>query len=347
MLSSFMRNPSRIPFAISKLRGPAFRTRHMSKDSLSSLSEPTVSEAYKEGLSILETNQVPDADDSARYLLCSAANLGYKLSDFCSNLDRKLTNQELKIFKAHLAKRLDRTPVQYIIGNWDFHGLQFLCEPPVLIPRPETEELVDYVIASRILQDIPARILDVGAGSGVIGITLLTKLPGSSCMSIDINPTAVSLANANAAIILGSDHSHRYQCINSSFVNFVESTAERFDIVVSNPPYIPTADIAGLEPEVRIFEDSQALDGGSDGLDIIRELIMKSSVLLRSDGPRELWMEVSDTHPALLEELLISSSTGAVFSGGAEEFAVLTESLTLESITDIFGNPRFVRLKYT
>lgn len=331
--------------------------KHMTSSVITSLSsssvddeQRTVSDVYEEGMAILEANNVPDADDSSRYLLCSAANLGYRYSDFRQNMSKLLSKKELATFQAYIAKRLNREPIQYIIGNWDFCGMQFVCEPPVLIPRPETEELVEYIIASKILlESSSSKILDVGAGTGVIGIALLTQIKNATCIGLDVNPTAVSLANMNAAIMLGTTDACRYHCIKKSFLEYtayhhqtIESDDEKFDIIVSNPPYIPSADILDLEPEVKRYEDHGALDGGVDGLDIIKDLIKHASKLLKPDGPRELWMEVADTHPPVLEKLLNPGQ------GGHEdnELRIQSNCTLLECITDLYGNPRFIRLKY-
>lgn len=225
------------------------------------------------------------------------------------------------------------------------------CRSPVLIPRPETEELVDYILKSSVLQsltnmskNLKPRLLDVGAGSGVIGLALLNNIPRAECIALDINDDAVQLANENAKLVL--KYSDRYQCLNSSFMNFVQSAILKmgstsqlnednnsplFDIIISNPPYIPTADVAELQTEVRDWEDIRALDGGLDGLDMIKDLIRHSPSLMRPEGTRELWMEVSHLHPEVIQNWVINEKIRVEL---------------VETWNDLSGQPRFVRIRY-
>jgi len=245
------------------------------------------------------------------------------------------------------------------------------CRSPVLIPRPETEELVDYILKSNILQSLATGkqkqqqyILDVGAGSGVIGIALLNNLPNTKCIALDINEIAVELANENAKFVL-QNSANRYQCIHTSFMDFVSSSSDiivdsskvaastpsipnhtteaihseereknkipLFDIIVSNPPYIPSTDVVELQTEVKDWEDAGALDGGLDGLDMIKDLIRHSYSLMNPLGTRELWMEVSHLHPEVIREW-------------TEKEKIPVE--LIETWNDLSGKPRFVRLRY-
>ena len=250
-------------------------------------------------------------------------------------------------------------PVQYILGNWDFFGLKLECRAPVLIPRPETEELVERVLASRgpdgtdLLHSSDADggadsssaaatyLLDVGAGTGAIGLALLhamaaTAAPGksrASCLGLDINPSAVSLALRNAQLLLPD--AAAYRCLPTSFLDYARSGQGDglFDLIVSNPPYISSDEMAALEPEVADYEDHLALHGGVDGLDMVRELLAHAGRLLRPAGRRELWLEVARRHPDMIQGLLQEGTDDA---GGGWEL--------LEKITDLAGNPRFVRL---
>ena len=318
-------------------------TRHFCSSSICDnirsalIADMNVRQLYSVASSILKEYNVSEPEDSARFLLSHVANLGYRRSEFYSNSNQKLNPQQLEQFRSSISKRIDRTPVQYIIGNWEFYGLTLECREPILIPRPETEELVERIISSEISQGIKnPRILDVGAGTGAIGIALVENLPSSTCLAIDINPNAVSLANINACRIFGSDYSARYNCILSSFSDYClngQTESDLFDIIVSNPPYIPSVLLATLEPEVRLFEDPVALDGGADGLDIILDLIRQSAPLLKKDGPRELWMEVSEHHPETIRHLL-------------ESKALAVSCQFIECANDLAGNPRFIRIKY-
>ena len=266
--------------------------------------------------SFLSQSNVSEPEDSARYIMSHVAELGYTRSNFYANEDKTLSPEQMQSVLHGLVKRIEsRTPVQYIIGNWDFFGLTLQCREPILIPRPETEELVERIINTNILQSISTpRILDVGAGTGAIGIAIAYQIPSLTCVAIDINDEAVSLASSNARNIFGESHGRRYSCKHSSFDQFSRMNADNnsnnddednlFDMIVSNPPYIPTAQLASLDPEVRLHEDFVALDGGEDGLDVILQLVRGAPALLRGDGPRELWMEVAEHHPAVLARIV-------------------------------------------
>jgi release factor glutamine methyltransferase len=293
-------------------------------------------DAYSNATSYLEENGVPESDISARMMVCDITKIGYRMSDFNKNQEIVLSQAQLTQLSEYCQLRKDRIPLQYVIGNWDFYGFTVLCKPPVLIPRPETEELVERILKEELIQKLkrPSRILDVGAGTGVIGIALLSQLPTATCDALDINDVAVALANDNANLVL-KKNPQRYQCKLQSFVDFVKSSrgAGCYDIIVSNPPYIPSKDMADLEPEVVKFEDSLALDGGLDGLDMVRDLILNSWGLLNPLGSRELWIEVSNTHPAVIEKWMQTAGPHS------DDFDFI------EGITDFAGNPRFVRLR--
>lgn len=213
-------------------------------------------------------------------------------------------------FDAMVARRLRREPTQYIVGRWAFHDVELEVAPPVLIPRPETEELVDLVLDW--WPGGPARFADVGSGSGALGLALLNALPpGSSCVAVDVEPAAVALSRRNAAS-LGFDAA-RYRVDERGAADLEGA----FDFVVSNPPYIPTADLAGLAPEVLDFEDRGALDGGADGLDVARDVLDGA----RRCGARAVWMELDETGPARLSSIV-----------------------ACETYVDFAGRPRFVRV---
>lgn len=235
-------------------------------------------------------------------------------------------------------KRLNRVPVQYIIGDWDFYGFTISTIPPVLIPRPETEELVDQIISSKILSGISApKILDIGIGSGVIGIALLSVYPTATCLGIDISKEAVSLSRRNADEVLKNLDPRRYVSSLESFEVFCRNSTynSSFDLIVSNPPYIPTAEMLYLDPEVAWYEDEKALHGGADGLDMINEILDNASSLLRPDGPKEVWMEVSQSHPESIESTTLTPNS--------RYQAIIDYCGKYEWYKDLSGQPRFIR----
>ncbi|MFO7627470.1 MAG: peptide chain release factor N(5)-glutamine methyltransferase [Candidatus Fermentibacteraceae bacterium] len=171
-------------------------------------------------------------------------------------------------------RRARGEPIQHILGEAWFHGRRFICDERALVPRPETETLVDAVLAAG-LPEKP-RILDVGTGSGVIGITLALSLPGSAVTATDTSPAAAALARENARF-LGALN---YTVIETDLTAGLEGG---FHAVVANPPYIPTGDIPGLMREV-LFDPVTALDGGPSGLDCIGRLVYEAAGVLLPGG---------------------------------------------------------------
>jgi release factor glutamine methyltransferase len=309
----------------------------------------TVKLAYKNLVSWFEMQKVREPDLSARYLLCGATKIGYRASDFEMNQNRNISKSEMLILKRFCLERMKRRPIQYIIGDWDFYGLTLLCREPILIPRPETEELVENIVLSYShYYDKPLRVLDIGCGTGAIGIALLTKFPHAECIGIDINPKAIQLARLNADNML-NESKNRYTVINQSFMDFLQwytngvSHGDGFDIIVSNPPYIPLSDMNDLDEEVILYEDHNALCGGDDGLDVISEICQHVTKLLKVNDAnkddsikKEIWLEVSESHPALMEKLFENdkmSKNRAYFSQDID---------SLEYIRDLTGKQRFI-----
>jgi len=215
----------------------------------------TVKAAYASITAHLEACGVPEADIAARMFLCDVTRVGYRASDFARAQGLVLTADQLDTLTRYSQQRVDRVPVQYVIGNWDFYGMTVLCRPPVLCPRPETEELVERILATGLLQAVPRpRILDVGAGTGVIGLALLRHLPpAATCDALDINPVAVALAMDNAKSVLPGPDAGRYTCRLQSFDAFVASGVGlgQYDLVVRDdlpttccmPPPVTTAPV--------------------------------------------------------------------------------------------------------
>ncbi|MDR3528882.1 MAG: peptide chain release factor N(5)-glutamine methyltransferase [Rhizomicrobium sp.] len=169
-------------------------------------------------------------------------------------------------FESFIARRAAREPVAYITGWKEFWSLSFAVAPGILIPRPDTETIIDAVLADYPDRSAPLNILDLGTGSGCILAALLSEYPNAHGLGIDSSEIAQNVAAGNLERLgLGARGAVRAG-------NWAEKLDTAFDIVVSNPPYIPTADIADLEPDVRDFEPSAALDGGPDGLDAVRIL---------------------------------------------------------------------------
>jgi release factor glutamine methyltransferase len=197
------------------------------------------------------------------------------------NKDKALNKANLSLISGVLKRRIAGEPIQYILGKADFMGLKFIVNKEVLIPRPETEVLVETIlrIGSRVSGlGYRFKILDVGTGSGCIAVSLAKTLPGCKIDATDISAEALKIAEENAAL-------------NKVNINFIQSDLfsafshqpSAFSFIISNPPYIPTEEINLLQPEIQ-HEPRIALDGGSDGLDFYRRLITGAPLYLEQGG---------------------------------------------------------------
>ena len=195
------------------------------------------------------------------------------------NLDKSLTEEQEKYFLEMMKDRLNQRPIAYIIGNREFMGLDFFVKEGVLIPRPDTETLVEEIInICDNKKDL--NILDIGTGSGAITISLAKYLKTSHVVSVDISDIALEIASKNA---ISNEVDDRIDFIKSDlFLNI--SKEEKFDIIVSNPPYIRKGDISGLDRQVKDFEPYNALEGGEDGLDFYRKITKESRGFFKQNG---------------------------------------------------------------
>jgi release factor glutamine methyltransferase len=208
----------------------------------------------------------------AEWMLCEALTLdrvGLYL-----NFDKPLSETELSAYRGMVLRRGKREPLQYILGNQEFMGLEFQVSPAVLIPRHDTEVLV----SEGVKRGGAARsILDIGAGSGCVAVALAKALPEAEVCAVDISGEALAVARDNAAR-------------NDASVQFFQGSLlepfadRRFDMILSNPPYIPKAELATLQQEVRGFEPLGALDGGADGLDFYRAIVARAPDHLNAGG---------------------------------------------------------------
>jgi release factor glutamine methyltransferase len=215
-----------------------------------------------------------------------AHSLDLKRIELYINHERILTEGELKQFKQLILRRSQREPIAYITGNQPFLSLPIYVNRSVLIPRPETEQLVETAIgivksaraALTSGQTAEWLIADIGTGSGAIAITLAKHLTAIKVVGIDSSAEAVKTAQKNA------EH-HKVESICQFIVgDLFEPLKEKFDLILSNPPYIPTSEIDKLDPDVKDWEPRGALDGGEDGLDYINKLIQDSPKHLKGTG---------------------------------------------------------------
>jgi release factor glutamine methyltransferase len=212
------------------------------------------------------------------------------------DLDRPLTKDELGTYRSLIQRRLAHEPTQYLVGHKEFYGRRFVVDARVLIPRSETELLVEAGL-SVLPKDAPARVLDVCTGSGCIAVSIAAERPHASVWASDVSPGALEVAKQNAEAL---GVSSRVTFFQGSLLEPVPADA-RFDLVVSNPPYIPTGELAGLEPEVR-REPHLALDGGDDGLVVIRPLVAAAAPRLNPGG--WLALEIAEDQGARVKAVL-------------------------------------------
>jgi release factor glutamine methyltransferase len=256
----------------------------------------SISESLAKAESILGSNNVAEPRREAASLVMLA--IKKEKTFLYSHPDYVLTDAETSIFESLLERRASREPLQYISGVQEFYGLKFEVTPDVLIPRPETEMVVEHAI-ELLTPRTSKRFCEIGVGSGCISISILRNLPHATAVGLDISPAAIEIAQRNAEKLRVRD---RLQLLESDI--FEKSPDERFDMIVSNPPYVPSIDIEGLQPEVRDFEPHLALSDGRDGLSIISRIIDQSPRFLLSGG--FLLMEIGFNQSPLVVEMFES-----------------------------------------
>ena len=215
--------------------------------------------------------------------------------DLLINLHKKITEEEKKNFFKYVNRRKKKEPIAYIVGHKEFWKNNFEVNNNVLIPRPDTEILVQETI-NQIDSTSSYRILDVGTGSGCVLLSILKERKKCYGIGIDISKEAIDIAKSNAKI---QHLENRCKFYKADIDNISSS---KYDLITSNPPYIETGKIRFLEDDVRCFEPRLALDGGPDGISIINILIKKSSVLLKKNG--KMIMEIENKLLSKIKKLL-------------------------------------------
>ena len=231
----------------------------------------TYREAIKLGESILQKADITDAKNDAWLLLAMACKIDRTY--YYVHMDEELTTEQTREFQSVLKKRAERIPLQYITGEQEFMGLTFHVNNNVLIPRQDTETLVEEAL--KIIEP-GMKVLDMCTGSGCIIISILKNTTDVAGYACDISKHAINVAKENAKI-------------NNVFVDFersdlFEKINDKFDVIVSNPPYIRSEEIPHLMPEVARFEPMEALDGKEDGLDFYRRIVKDSKTHLNYNG---------------------------------------------------------------
>jgi release factor glutamine methyltransferase len=209
--------------------------------------------------------------------------LGLTREQLLAAADFALSEVHLRQYRELLRRRVKREPIAYITRRREFWSLEFRVLPAVLIPRPESERLVEIALA--LARELPQlhrlRVLDIGTGSGAIAVSLAKELPAALIWATDVSPAALEIARSNAAY---NGVAARVRFLHRDLFDALGELAARFDLIVSNPPYIRSAGIDALEPEVSRWEPRGALDGGADGLDFYRRFARQAWDYLAPNG---------------------------------------------------------------
>ncbi len=232
-----------------------------------------------------------------------ADTLGFQRIDLYMHHDQPLHTDELNRFKRRIQRRAQREPVAYILGTKEFWSLEFHVTPQVLIPRPETEGVVEAAL-KLYQEDDPIRILELGVGSGAISVALGHERSSWRFWASDVSSSAIDIARLNARTHGLEDRIE--WMVGSWFGPLDEGRDVRFDLILSNPPYIAAADLGTLEPEVRQYEPRLALDGGADGLDAITQILAISPTYLNPGG--WLILEIGHDQGDAVQELARKSA---------------------------------------
>ena len=231
-------------------------------------------EAIKIGSELLKKRNIQTHILDSELLL--SKTLDKSREEILVKLDQNINRGKFLVFKEYLQRRCHNEPVAYIIGEKEFWSEKFKVNKDTLIPRPETELMVEEILKK--FEKKKLSILDVGTGSGCIILSLLNNLKNSNGIGVDISKNAISIAKINASKLKMLD---RVKFLNRSIENL---TSKKFDLIVSNPPYIKKNDIKHLTDDIKRFEPRMALDGGNDGLDLIKKVIYKSKNILKING---------------------------------------------------------------
>jgi release factor glutamine methyltransferase len=235
--------------------------------------------------------------------------LGCRRLDLYLRFDQPLSQDEIAVYRSLIRRRADREPLQYIRGRQEFWSLDFEVGPGVLIPRPETELLVETALRFHREGRLPGggrpKVLDLGTGSGVLAVCMAREIEAARVWATDTSADALDRARGNAKKH-GVEERISWM-LADLFAPFRPSRENRFDLILANPPYVPEEELEGLQPEVRDYEPAQALNGGPGGMDVIRRLLTEAPPCL-SEGGR-LLVELDPRQAG--EALETAEATGA------------------------------------
>ena len=257
----------------------------------------SITQAIREATLVLNSAGVPEARREAGSLLSFL--LARDRTFLISHAEDLVDDDSLERFREIVERRASGEPLQYITGVQDFFGREFRVTPDVLIPRPETELLVEAAIEVVGGRESSPFICDVGTGSGCIALTLLCEIRNARAVAIDLSPAALEIAKLNARNLAVAE---RAVFAVSDCFDSVDANEYQFDLVVSNPPYVSAALMAGLQREVRDHEPPIALSPGPDGLSVIRRLLQETPAFLEDHG--HLIMEIGFDQGEAIQSLV-------------------------------------------
>lgn len=253
--------------------------------------------ALNKASKLLKNSSIKSFKLDSEIILSNMLNLSRE--ELLLNLNEELSNKDLKYFKKLIYRRKKKEPIAYIVGYKEFWKEKYKVNSNVLIPRPDTE-----IVVEEVLKNIPLNssknILDIGTGSGCIALSILRDRKKCHVKALDISKNALKVAKHNAKI---QHLENRIRFINSNIDKFYYG---KYDIIVSNPPYIKSMRIKKLDEDIRVYEPKLSLDGGNDGFSQIREVIKKSSVLIKKKG--KLFLEIGFDQSKETKKLLLENN---------------------------------------
>ena len=254
-----------------------------------------VSEAIKSGSKLLKEKNIRTCILDSELLLSKSLNKSRE--EILTNLDQNINKSALTNFNKYLIRRSKKEPIAYLLGEKEFWSKRFFVNKNTLIPRPETELLVEKLVT--FFRKKRVTILDIGTGTGCIIVSLLSEFKNSTGIAVDISNEAIMVAKENACKF---KLSNRIKFLNKPFEDLYN---KKFDLIVSNPPYIKSMEIKNLSDDIKKFEPRMALDGGNDGLDLIKKVIYKSKEILKVNGM--LALEIGNEQINKVSKILIDN----------------------------------------
>ena len=253
-------------------------------------------EAIKFGSDLLKEKKISSYILDSELLLSKTLNKSRE--KILTNLDTDIEKKNFNIFKEYIVRRSKNEPIAYILEKKEFWSKNFKVNKDTLIPRPETELLIDKLL--KIFKDKKISILDIGTGSGCIIVSLLSTLKQSFGTGVDNSKKAILIAKKN---VTRHKLDNRIKLFNKSFENIFD---KKFDLIVSNPPYIERNALKNLSEDIKKYEPRMALDGGNDGLDLIKKVIYKSKDILKVNGT--LALEIGNEQIKKVSKILIDNN---------------------------------------